>query len=188
MIEEIRPGLKRWAWPHPEFDPLDGGLDESYRAVASVLFSGEEAFVLIDPLVPEELWPDLDAEVKQSGKPVVVLTTISFHERSRDAVARRYGGRIGGDVAGVRGFSAERGDEVAFWLKEPRALVFGDAILGDQAGGLRLTPWARDAAGLERTRRALLKLLDLPAEVALPSHGEPVLANAREALAQALET
>jgi glyoxylase-like metal-dependent hydrolase (beta-lactamase superfamily II) len=186
VIEEIRPGLKRWAGPHPEFDPTEDSLDHSYGDVASVLFSGDEALVLIDPLVPDELWPELDAEVKQSGNPVVVLTTIFFHERSRDAVARRYGGRLGGEVAGVRGFSAERGDEVAFWLEAPRALVFGDAILGDQAGGLRLTPWARDAAGLERTRRALLKLLDLPAEIALPSHGDPVLANAREALARAL--
>ena len=186
MIEEIVPGLKRWAGPHPEFNPLEGDLDDSYRDVASVLFDGEDSLVLIDPLVPDELWPLIDAEVHGSSKPVVVLTTIGFHERSRDDVARRYRARLGGEVAGTRAFSAERGDEVAFWLEEPRALVFGDAILGDQAGGLRLTPWARDAAGLERTRKALLTLLDLPAEIALPSHGEPVLANAREALARAL--
>jgi glyoxylase-like metal-dependent hydrolase (beta-lactamase superfamily II) len=187
VIEEVGPRLKRWASAHPEFDPVLGGLDESYDNVASVLFSGEETLVLIDPLVPDELWPELDAEVRGSGKPVVVLTTISFHERSRAAVARRYGGRLGGDVAGVRAFSAERGDEVALWLEEPRALVFGDAVLGDQNAGLRLTPWARDAEGLERTRHALLPLLDLPAEIALPSHGKPVLANAREALARALQ-
>jgi hypothetical protein len=187
LIEPIRSGLKRWAGPHPEFNPEEGNLDESYVDVASALYSAEEALVLIDPLVPDELWPELDAEVKQSAKPVVVLTTIYFHERSRDAVARRYGARLGGDVAGVRAFSAERGDEVALWLEEPRALVFGDAILGDQAGGLRLTPWARNAEGLERTRQALLALLDLPAEIALPSHGNPVLANAHEALARALE-
>jgi glyoxylase-like metal-dependent hydrolase (beta-lactamase superfamily II) len=76
-------------------------------------------------------------------------------------------------VAGVRAFSAERGDEVAFWLEEPRTLVFGDAILGDQAGGLRLTPWAKDAEGLERTRRALLPLLDLPVDFVLPTHAVP---------------
>jgi glyoxylase-like metal-dependent hydrolase (beta-lactamase superfamily II) len=187
VIDELRPGLKRWAGPHPEFDPAEGLLDESYTEVASVLLSGEDALALIDPLVPDALWPELDAEVKQSGKPVVVLTTISFHERSRDAVARRYGARLGGDVTGVRAFSAERGDEVAYWLEELRALVFGDAILGDQAGGLRLTPWAKDAAGLERTRRALLPLLDLPVELVLPAHGDPVLEDGREALARALE-
>jgi glyoxylase-like metal-dependent hydrolase (beta-lactamase superfamily II) len=186
VIEEIRPGLKRWSGPHPEFDPREGKLDESYVDVASVSFSGEHALVLIDPLVPDELWPELDAEVKQSGKSVVVLTTIFFHERSREAVARRYGGRLGGEVDGIHAFSAERADEVAYWLEEPRAVVFGDAILGDQAGGLRLTPWARNAEGLERTRLALLPLLDLPIEVALTAHGEPVLANAHEKLARAL--
>jgi glyoxylase-like metal-dependent hydrolase (beta-lactamase superfamily II) len=187
VIEEIRPGLKRWAGAHPEFDPVGDDLDESYGAVASALYSGPETLVLIDPLVPDELWPELDAEVNGSGKPVVVLTTIYFHERSREDVARRYGARLGGDVAGVQAFSAERADEVAYWLEEPRAVVFGDAVLGDQAGGLRITPWARDAEGLERTRQALLPLLDLPVEIVLPAHGEPVLAGGRDALARALE-
>jgi hypothetical protein len=186
VIEEIRPGLKRWAAPHPEFDPVEGDLDASYTDVASALFYADDALVFIDPLVPDELWPELDIEVKESGKPVVVLTTIYFHERNRDDIARRYGARVGGEVAGVRAFSAERADEVAYWLERPRAVVFGDAVLGDQAGGLRITPWARNSEGLEKTRRALLPLLDLPVEVVLPAHGEPVLANGREALARAL--
>jgi glyoxylase-like metal-dependent hydrolase (beta-lactamase superfamily II) len=187
VIEDIRPGLKRWAGPHPEFDPTEGELDDSYTDVASALFHADDALVFIDPLVPDDLWPALDAEVKESGKPVVVLTTIFFHERDRDGIARRYGGRLGGDVAGVRAFSAERADEVAYWLERPRAVVFGDAVLGDNAGGLRITPWARNAEGLERTRQALLPLLDLPIEVALPAHGHAVLANGRDALARALE-
>lgn len=187
MIEEIRPGLKRWARPHPEFDPAEGDLDESYTDVASALFHADDALVFIDPLVPEELWPTLDAEVKDSGKPVVVLTTIFFHERNRDDVARRYGARLGGDVAGVRVFSAERADEVAYWLERPRAVVFGDAVLGDNAGGLRITPWARNAEGLEQTRQALLPLLELPVDVVLPAHGNAVLSNGRDALARALE-
>ena len=186
MLEELRPGLKRWAGPHPEFDPVADDLDETYTDVASALFVAPEALVLIDPLVPDELWPEVDAEVEQNDKPVVVLTTISFHERSRDPVARRYGARLGGDVAGIRPFSAERADEVAFWLESARTLVFGDAIMGDQAGGLRLTPWARDADGLERTRQALLPLLDLPVEVVLPAHGNVVLTGGRNALGRAL--
>jgi glyoxylase-like metal-dependent hydrolase (beta-lactamase superfamily II) len=186
VIEEIRPGLKRWAGPHPEFDPTEGDLDTSYTDVASALFHGDDALVFFDPLVPDELWPAVDAEVKESGKPVVVLTTIYFHERNRDDVARRYGGRLGGDVGGVRAFSAERADERAYWLERPRAVVFGDAVLGDQAGGLRITPWAASSEGLEKTRQALLPLLDLPVEVVLPAHGDPVLADAHEALARAL--
>jgi glyoxylase-like metal-dependent hydrolase (beta-lactamase superfamily II) len=187
VIEEVRPGLKRWAGPHPEFNPTGDDLDESYTDVASALFHADDALVFIDPLVPDELWPALDAEVKESGKPVVVLTTMYFHERYRDDVARRYGGRLGGDVAGVRGFTAERADEVAYWLERPRAVVFGDAVLGDNAGGLRITPWARNAEGLEKTRQALLPLLELPVEIVLPAHGNAVLSNGREALARALE-
>ena len=186
-MEEIRPGLKRWAGPHPEFDPVGDDLDESYTDVASALFHADDALVLIDPLIREDLWPELDEEVKGSGKPVVVLTTIHFHERSRDDVVRRYGGRLGGDVLGIRAFTAERADEVAYWLEQPRALVFGDAVLGDRKGGLRITPWARDAEGLEKTRRALLPLLDLPIDIVLPAHGNAVLADGRDALARALE-
>ena len=93
----------------------------------------------------------------------------------------------GGSPAGVRSFSAERGDEVALWLEGPRAVVFGDAVIGDQRGGLRLAPWFVDDEGRDRTLAALRPLLDLPLELILPAHGNPVLADARAALAQALD-
>jgi hypothetical protein len=189
-MEEVRPGLKRWAGPHPEFDPAEGDLDPSYTDVASALFHADAALVLFDPLVPDDMWPELDAEVKDSGKPVVVLTTIFFHERDRDEVARRYGGRLDGDVAGVRAFSAERGNErgteMAYYLERPRAVVFGDAVLGDQQGGVMITPWSRNPEGLERTRKALLALLDFPIDVVLPAHGNAVLADGHAALSRAL--
>jgi glyoxylase-like metal-dependent hydrolase (beta-lactamase superfamily II) len=187
VIEDIRPGLKRWVTPHPEWKPEEDELDESYRPVASILFHGPDALVLIDPLVPEKLWPALDAEIAQSSAPIVVLTTIKFHKRSRDDIARRHGAELGGTPGGVRSFSAARGDEVALWLEEPRAVVFGDAVLGNQRGGLRLTPWSVDDEGRERTRKALRPLLDLPVELVLPAHGNPVLTDARSALEKALD-
>jgi len=187
VIEQLREGLKRWVSVHPEWKAEEDELDESYRPVASVLHHTPSALVLIDPLVPDGLWPSLDDEVKTNGGAVIVLTTISFHARSRDEVARRYGAKLGGEPDGVRVYSAERGDEVALWLEEPRAVVFGDAVIGDQAGGLRLSPWYRSDEGREVTRRALLQLLDLPVELVLPSHGEPVLGQGHDALARALE-
>jgi glyoxylase-like metal-dependent hydrolase (beta-lactamase superfamily II) len=187
VIEQLRPGLKRWVSVHPEWKPEEDELDESYGPVASVLHHAPNALVLIDPLVPDDLWPSLDAEVKATGTAVIVLTTITFHARSRDEVARRCGAKLGGEPDGVRTFSAERGDEIALWLEEPRAVVFGDAIIGDQNGGLRLSPWYRSDEGREVTRRALQPLLDLPVELVLPSHGEPVLDHGRDALARALE-
>jgi glyoxylase-like metal-dependent hydrolase (beta-lactamase superfamily II) len=187
VIEEIRPGLKRWIVSHPEWKPEEDELDDTYRPVASALFHGPDALVLIDPLVPEELWSELDAEVAASGMPVVVLTTIHWHARSRDDVARRYGASIGGKPTGVRSFSAARQDEVALWLDGVQAIVFGDAVLGDQRGGLRLAPWFKYDHEREATRTALRPLLDLPVELVLPAHGNAVLSNGRSALAKALD-
>jgi hypothetical protein len=42
VIEEIRPGLKPWVGPHPEFDPRNA-IRLFQVAVASVLFHGEDA-------------------------------------------------------------------------------------------------------------------------------------------------
>jgi len=187
VIEQLREGLKRWVSVHPEWEPEEDELDESYRPIASLLHHTPNALVLIDPMVPDRLWPSLDDEVTADGGPVIVLTTIGFHARSRDEVARRYDAQLGGEPDGVQAYSAARGDEVALWLEGPRAVVFGDAVLGDQAGGLRLSPWFRSGEGRELTRRALLPLLDLPVELVLPSHGEPVLGQGRDALARALE-
>ena len=69
-----------------------------------------------------------------------------------------------------------------------RALVAGDAVIGDGGGGARLCPasWAGGTAGLARVARTLRPLLELPVERVLVSHGEPVLAEGRAALERAL--
>jgi glyoxylase-like metal-dependent hydrolase (beta-lactamase superfamily II) len=187
MIEELRPGLKRWITPHPEWRPEEDSLDESYRPVASLSFRAPGALVFIDPLVPEELWPALDDDVADAERPVVVLTTIHWHARSRDAFVERYGAKLDDIPDGIRSFPAERQQELVFWLEEPRALVFGDAVLGDQAGGLRVSPWFETDADRARTVAALRPLLELPVELVLPAHGEPVLAEGRAALERALD-
>ena len=187
MIQELRPGLKRWTGPHPEWKPEEDELDESYRPVASLVYRAADALVFVDPLVPEELWPALDTEVEEAARPVVVLTTIHWHARSRDAVVARYGGELDRLPAGVRSFPAERQQEVVLWLEDARALVFGDAVLGDQSGGLRICPWFNFAADGARTVAALRPLLDLPVELVLPAHGNVVLKDGRVALASALD-
>ena len=72
----------------------------------------------------------------------------------------------------------------------------GAGWYGWQRVGPDLVAWADRCfmirtVDLTETRRVsreqVLALLDLPAEIALPSHGNPVLANAHEALARALE-
>ena len=92
-LAEPRPGLLRWTARHPEWrppknpgDPADWPPD-----VGSVAYEAADAFLLVDPLVPVELWGPLQTRIERHGQPVVVYTTIRFHRRSRDEVVRRFG-------------------------------------------------------------------------------------------------
>ena len=118
-----------------------------------------------------------------------------FHGRSRDAVAERYGGtKIRHDApmpAGVEALPVAGFDETMYWLAEPRALVPGDRLIGDGAGGARLCPaswlgYIKPAVGVDELRDALAPLLELPVQHVLLSHGAPVLGGGRDALARAL--
>ena len=193
-MNEVVCGLHRWVAPHPSWesgaDPESPG--DWPEEVGCVLYHAPAAAVLIDPLVPDALWPALDERI--AGRPVVVLTTMRFHGRSRDAVLERYGGaKVAHDgpmPAGVEAVPVERFDETMYWLPGPRALVPGDRLLGDGAGGVRLCPasWLQYLPDddLGDLRAALLPLLDLPVEHVLVSHGEPVIGGGREAIARAL--
>jgi glyoxylase-like metal-dependent hydrolase (beta-lactamase superfamily II) len=77
---------------------------------------------------------------------------------------------------------------VLYWLGDHRALVAGDVLLGADRGSIRVCPdsWNADEPRGRRLRQALRPLLDLPVEMVLVAHGEPVLRNGREALAAAL--
>ena len=61
-----------------------------------------------------------------------------------------------------------------YWLPGPRALVPGDRLIGDGAGGVRPCPqsWLDSGPGrrLEELRAALQPLLELPVEHVLCSH------------------
>jgi hypothetical protein len=133
--------------------------------------------------------------VRGHGRRVVVLTTLRWHRRSRDAVVERYQASTsaarGTLPDGVETITIKGAGERMIWLPEPRALVPGDRILGDGLGGLRLCPesWLRyldSGLTVARLREALHPLLELPIELVLVSHGEPVLERGRDALARAL--
>ncbi len=72
-------------------------------------------------------------------------------------------------------------NETPLWLPEQRALVFADALTAP-GGELRVwaTPWHE-----ERALPALRRLLELPFELVIVSHGEPV--HDRAAFERALE-
>jgi hypothetical protein len=194
-VQELRPGLWRWTARHPEWQP-DQATDSPGDwppEVGCVAYRAPEALVLIDPLVGPGQWEALDALVEDRLTPVHVLVTIHWHERSREQVVERYSASEAVPV-GVEAIPFEDAGETMFWLPEHAALVPGDRILGFGGdGGLRMCPdsWLRylnNGLTGEALRRRLRSLLDLPVELVLVSHGEPVLAGGRDALARALGT
>jgi hypothetical protein len=160
-----------------------------------VLYLLPDAAVLIDPLLPSEdrggflRW--LDSAVGQ--RPVSVLTTVRWHRRDREQLAERYAGRStrawNAVPAGLNPRPLRGAAETLFWLPDAGALVCGDRLIGAEAGAIRVCPqsWLRgvrvDRAGLAHLMRPLL---ELPIELVVVSHGEPVLHDGRAALALAL--
>jgi len=193
VMEQIEAGLWRWTAPHPDWRPArkkDSASDWP-REVGCVAAELGSELVLIDPLVDGEAqWTWLDECA--AGRAVHVLQTIAWHKRSRDEVLERYGDRADRlapegvetiRVAGVR--------ENVFWLAGYGALVPGDTLIGDGAGGVRMCPeswlgYAKPRVGHAELRAALAPVLHLPVERVLLSHGEPVVAGGAAALRRAL--
>jgi hypothetical protein len=201
--EEIRPGLRTWTAFHAEWG-------KEVRCFAIV---GDERLTLVDPLLVGDQWDDLAAT--RGERPLDVVLTIHWHGRSVDELRRRDPGvtawawsgdreRIEERVAVDRSFEigdplpgdlvaihAAPREEVLFWDPAHAALIAGDVLLGDgeEGDGLHLCPdsWLPGPDAVAKLRATLRgALLDLSVEIVLPSHGEPVLADAPAALARAL--
>ncbi|HET8813921.1 MAG TPA: MBL fold metallo-hydrolase [Solirubrobacterales bacterium] len=198
--EEIRPGLWRWTAHYEEWG----------KEVACVAVGSEDELVLIDPLLVGNHWDQLERAL--GDRRLHVLLTIHWHARSAAEVAERFPGprvwahsrdraavarrapvtdvfRLGDDLpAGLVAIEARPRSEVLFWEPRSRALIVGDALLGDgeNGEGLHTCPawWLPGSLDLEDLRGALRPALDLPVEVVLPSHGSPVFRDAREELAR----
>jgi glyoxylase-like metal-dependent hydrolase (beta-lactamase superfamily II) len=198
-VQELRPGLWRWSAAHPEWDHAERWGPE----VGSVYAELADAVVLVDPLVPageeERLWTALDRDVERLGRPVYVLLTVHWHERSVEAVLARYKATLWRPEekvdlpTGVQPIVVEGADwkEAMFFLEPHRALVVGDLLIGTD-GGIELPIGWFPVAEQDWARRELkqdlhARLSPLPIELVLVSHGEPVLADGHAALAQALE-
>jgi len=171
QVRELRPGLWRWTARHPEWDE---------RVVSSAYLETPEAVVLVDPLVPrvdgeeQRFFEALDRDVERRSLPVDVVLTNPWHRRSADELAERYLGAvyIGADGELPGGLEPHPGgmqpDDVVLHAPSHRVLFTGDAIVDAE-----LVPddWLAD--GRDHYLAALRRLLDLDADLVVPSHGEP---------------
>jgi glyoxylase-like metal-dependent hydrolase (beta-lactamase superfamily II) len=190
-MQELAPGLFTWTRPHPEWKPSDGARPDGWQQeVRSYALDAGDVLVLIDPLDPPAELPDKDT---------AVVLTVWAHERSAgelDAPVLAPAGsleRIGTTAqpyepgatlpGGIEAKPTPYPDEGLLWLPGHRALVSGDLLLGSPP---RICPESWLAHGNHATvGEALRPMLDLPIERFLPTHGDPVLENARAALAGA---
>jgi len=199
VVVDVAPGLWIWRIEHPDWRP---GLDWT-ETVTSTCVESRGEVALLDPLAPadgaSEFWSRLDAR-----PPTLVVVLKPDHVRDVDAFVRRYrarafgpwlfwrgdvpetelepiepGSELPGDIVAL--YDGRGRNETPVWLPEQRTLVFADGMTAP-GGVLRVwnTAWHE-----ERTLPAMRKLLDLPFEHVLVSHGEPV--HPREEFVAALE-
>jgi hypothetical protein len=192
-VEAVRiaEGLWRWTAPHPNWENWPGRELEP-REVGCVFYESEDATVLVDPLVPAEEEGDffrhLDADVERRGLPVVILLTAEWHRRSADELAIRYDAPIGGaPPEGMEEVPIEGADErqVAYFIRPHAALVVAEIFSVDIHGELRVGQ-SPALARPDELEASLERIMELPVERLLVSHGEPVLEDTKPRMAEAL--
>jgi hypothetical protein len=186
-ILDVAPGLWVWRIEHPDWTP-----DSDWPAtVSSTCVESRGQVAVLDPIAPEtgdDVWRRLD-----ETPPTLLVVLKPDHVRDVDVFARRYAAPAFGpslfwpdDVPEARLEPIEPGtalpgglvaqydgrgrNETPVWLPEQRVLVFADALTAPD-GELRVwnTPWHE-----ERALPALRALLELPFELVIVSHGDPV--------------
>jgi hypothetical protein len=189
-VLQLADGLWRWTAPHPNAANWPRFGPPVPPQVGCVYYEAPDAVVLIDPLLPagdeEKFLAYLDRDVDRLGLPVSILLTAAWHERSAATLRQRYHA-TGRMPAGVERHSIEGAPEeqLAYFISLHRALVVAEIFVGDGRGGLALSPSPalEDRDALDRSLRAIA---ELPVELVLVSHGEPVLEDGSRAIALAL--
>jgi len=187
-VRDVTEGLWLWRQPHPAWSEGNDWEPE----VASFVVESRGVVVALDPLAPappeRAVWDRLAAR-----PPDVVAILKPDHIRDVDLFVRWYGARAYGPWLYWRGYVPDteleplrpgselpggllalddgRGTmETPVYLPEQRALVFADGMTAP-GGVLRVwdSPWHET-----RVLPTLRKMLELPFEHVLVSHGVPV--------------
>ena len=187
----IAEGLWRWTAEHPNWENWPDHEREA-REVGCVYYEADDATALVDPLVPagdeDDFFRHLDADIARRGLPVVILLAADWHRRSSDELAARYGARVGGSLPeGVEEVAVEGADErqVAYFIRPHAALVVAEVFGVDIDGELYVAP-SPALVRPDELEASLGRIMELPIERLLVSHGEPVLGDAKTRMAEAL--
>jgi glyoxylase-like metal-dependent hydrolase (beta-lactamase superfamily II) len=198
-MEELRPGLWTWTAQHPSWSPEADGWEQEVRSYA---LDAGDSLVLIDPLVEPARVEEL-----ADRKPVVVVLTCHWHRRSAAELDDALGAVVhapptetrdlelafmpyapGDDLPGdVEPYPGGYPDECVLWIRKHAALVTGDVFLGGPRGfHVQPDSWLADGLTHDSLREHLRPLLELPVEMLLPTHGDPIQEDARGTLERAL--
>jgi hypothetical protein len=204
-MEQLTDGLWRWTARHPDWHPGEFGAK-----VACFAAQAGDTTLLIDPLLPPEPDPVLDAIDSTLGERLAILITIPYHVRSSEELWQHYRKDAETTIHGHRASAKRLKDSSAFHeidtdtelpggvtahrIGKPRryetplhlpsheALVFGDAV-AEWDGRLRV--WSADKvdAKVERFYRERFN----PTLKPLVTHGQPVMGGGTAALRTALK-
>jgi hypothetical protein len=171
-VQELRPGLVTWTGRHPAWTPDSEQWGPDVRSYAVIR---EDRVLLFDPIDPP---PDLVA-----GRSAEIVLTAEWHKRSSPELGLPIHDARDPLPDGVEERPAFFGpDERFLWLPGHKALVCGDSL--PDAGAVP-DAWLGETPRDDYNAK-LRPLLDLPVELLLPTHGEPVVEDARARLARAL--
>lgn len=178
---ELRPGLWTWTAAHPSWSEKEEWGPE----VRSYAYDTGACLVLFDPISPPTLLEGL-IEAQEIG----VLLTAEWHRRSADECAERFGAHVFAadedPPADVERRRSYYDDEVVYWIPRHAALVVGDSFLNEDGFQVQ-DEWLPEGVTAAEMREGLRSLLELPVELVLPTHGDPLVEEAHEKLGAVLE-
>jgi hypothetical protein len=209
-MRQLRPGLWHWKTPHPEwsseyewpqevssyalavgdglllFDPLSVPDELRGRATAVVLtapYHERDARSLGLPVYtpPADTWEDW---VEKFGVDPDQVRGMESDDlawlRAGEAEGHFHG--PGAWPFGIDAYAGREDNDLILWLPSVGAIVSGDS-LSDFGTGLDIWLGGRKHMTKHEVAARLRPLLDLPVELVLPAHGDPV---GRDALERAL--
>jgi hypothetical protein len=209
-MRELRPGLWYWQTPHPDWEP-DRPWQREVSSYAIQV--GDDLLLFDPLGVPDELReratavvltaPYHDRDARGLGLPVHTPPADTWEDwvekfgvdpdqvrgMESDDLAWLRAGEAEGHFHepgawpfGIQAYAGREANDLIFWLPALKAIVTGDS-LSDFGAGLDVQLGGRKHVTRGDVVERLRPLLDLPIELVLPAHSEPV---GRDALERAL--